>query len=44
MKTLELPSTLPERGVRASRTAPVIVATDGRDQSDTALVIAGLLA
>ena len=44
MKTLEMPSTLPERGVRASRTAPIIVATDGRDQSDAALVIAGLLA
>jgi len=44
MKTLELPSALPERGVRATRTAPIIVATDGRDQSDAALVIGGLLA
>jgi nucleotide-binding universal stress UspA family protein len=44
MKTLELPVTLPEHGVRASSTAPVIVASDGRDQSDAALVVGGMLA
>lgn len=44
MKRLELLSTLPERGVGASRGAPVLIATDGREQSDAALVIGGLLA
>jgi len=37
-------STIPELGVRASRTAPIIIATDGTDQSDGALVIGRLLA
>ena len=37
MKTLGVPSALPELGVRASRSAPVIIATDGRTQYDAAL-------
>jgi nucleotide-binding universal stress UspA family protein len=42
MSTLTTPSTAPYLGIRASRTAPVLVATDGRGQSDGALV-AGLI-
>ncbi|MEO7085680.1 MAG: universal stress protein [Gemmatimonadaceae bacterium] len=44
MSTLNMPTTLPEIGVRASKAAPVIVATDGRTQSDGALVLGGILA
>jgi nucleotide-binding universal stress UspA family protein len=40
---LEVPS-LPELGVRASRAAPIIIATDGRTQSDAALAVGRLLA
>src|SRR5881275_84277 len=43
MTTLRMPSTAPELGVRPSKTAPVIVATDGRDQSDAAVVVGTIL-
>lgn len=43
MTTLKMPSNSPELGVRASRAAPVLIATDGRDQSDAALVVGRLL-
>jgi len=44
METITTSSTMPERGVRASRAAPVIIATDGRGQSDSAMVVGRLLA
>lgn len=44
MHTLNALSAAPELGVRASRSAPIIVATDGRAQSDSALVVGRLLA
>jgi len=44
MGTLTLETTRPELGVRAAKTSPVIVATDGRDQSDAELIAGGLLA
>lgn len=44
MGTLTMETVRPELGVRAAKTAPIIVATDGRDQSDAALVAGGLLA
>jgi nucleotide-binding universal stress UspA family protein len=44
MMTLRIPSIPPELGVRASKAAPVIIATDGRRQSDAALVIGKMLA
>ena len=44
MDTLKIPSALPELGVRASHASPVIIATDGRSQSDAALVLGRLLA
>jgi nucleotide-binding universal stress UspA family protein len=44
MQTLQIPSTEPQQGIRASRVSPVIVATDGREQSDAALVAGRLLA
>src|SRR5215831_19139183 len=44
MGTITTSSTMPERGVRASRAAPVIIATDGRGQSDSAMVVGRLLA
>jgi nucleotide-binding universal stress UspA family protein len=44
MGTLTMETVRPEVGVRAAKTSPVIVATDGRDQSDAALVAGGLLA
>jgi nucleotide-binding universal stress UspA family protein len=44
MDTLMIQSALPELGVRASRSAPVIIATDGRAQSDSALVVGRMLA
>jgi len=44
MDSLKIPSVLPERGVRASSAAPVIIATDGQEQSDAALAIGRLLA
>jgi nucleotide-binding universal stress UspA family protein len=42
--TLELSGAPPALGVRASPTAPIIVATDGRPQSDAALIVGRLLA
>jgi len=44
MQTLEISSTEPLLGIRASRGSPVIVATDGREQSDAALIAGRLLA
>jgi nucleotide-binding universal stress UspA family protein len=44
MQTLQIPSTEPQLGIRASRVSPVIVATDGREQSDTALIAGRLFA
>jgi nucleotide-binding universal stress UspA family protein len=44
MATLISPSISPGFGVRASRSSPVIIATDGRLQSDSALVLGRLLA
>jgi nucleotide-binding universal stress UspA family protein len=44
MQTLQMPSTEPQQGIRASRVSPVIVATDGREQSDAALVAGRLFA
>jgi len=44
MQTLQIPSTEPLLGIRASRGSPVIVATDGREQSDAALIAGRLLA
>ena len=44
METISLSSTMPEVGVRASRSAPIIIATDGRGQSDSALIVGRLLA
>jgi nucleotide-binding universal stress UspA family protein len=42
MQTLQVPSTEPQLGIRASRVSPVIIATDGREQSDAALIAARL--
>ena len=44
MNSLKMPSASPEIGVRASPAAPIIIATDGRDQSDGALAMGRLLA
>jgi nucleotide-binding universal stress UspA family protein len=44
MNTAKLPSALPELGVRATHSAPIIIATDGRTQSDSALVVGRLFA
>ena len=44
MQTLQIPSTEPQQGIHASRVSPVIIATDGREQSDAALVAGRLLA
>lgn len=44
MPTLRAPSIEPELGVRASKFAPVVIATDGRRQSDAALVVGKMLA
>jgi nucleotide-binding universal stress UspA family protein len=44
MQTLHMPSTEPQQGIRASRVSPVIIATDGREQSDAALVAGRLFA
>jgi len=43
MDTLKISSIQPEIGVRASRAAPIIVGTDGKSQSDAALVMARVL-
>lgn len=44
METLKMSSTEPEIGVRATRAAPIIIATDGRTQSDAALIVGRLFA
>ena len=44
MQTLQMPSTEPQQGIRASRVSPVIIATDGREQSDAALIAGRLFA
>ena len=44
MPALRTPSIEPELGVRASKFAPVIIATDGRRQSDAAMVVGKMLA
>src|SRR4051812_38261537 len=44
MATIIAPSTTPYKGIRASRTSPVLVATDGREQSDGALVAGFVMA
>src|SRR6476659_5321080 len=44
MGTLTLEIVRPAVGVRAAKASPIIVATDGREQSDEALVAGGLLA
>ncbi len=44
MYALRMPSIEPELGVRASHAAPIIIATDGRKQSDGALTVGRLLA
>ncbi|HET9426659.1 MAG TPA: universal stress protein [Gemmatimonadaceae bacterium] len=44
METLRIPSIPPELGVRASKAAPVIIATDGQAQSDAALVVGRMFA
>src|SRR5690349_21622333 len=44
MPTFRTPSLQPELGVRATKAAPVIIATDGRPQSDSALVVGKMLA
>jgi nucleotide-binding universal stress UspA family protein len=44
MEALSMSSTMPEIGVRASRSARIIIATDGRTQSDSALIVGRLLA
>jgi nucleotide-binding universal stress UspA family protein len=44
MDTLSSSSAAPELGVRASHAAPIIIATDGRGQSDAALRVGRLLA
>jgi len=44
MVTRSLSSATPELGIRASHATPVIIATDGRTQSDAALVVGRLLA
>lgn len=44
MQSLRVPMQLPEIGVRASGAAPIILATDGHEQSDAALAVGRLLA
>ena len=44
MDALKIPSAEPEVGVRASVAAPIIIATDGLEQSDAALTMGRLLA
>ncbi len=44
MDTLNATPATPELGVRASRASPVVIATDGRAQSDSALVVGRLFA
>jgi len=44
MQILQSPSTEPQQGIGASRASPVIVATDGREQSDAALIAGRIFA
>jgi len=44
MHTLQIPAVAPQEGVRARQTSPVIVATDGRDQSDAAMAVGRIVA
>lgn len=44
METFRIPAIQPRQGVRATKAAPVIVATDGQTQSDAALVVGKLFA
>ena len=44
MATQTLEAVGPELGVRAAASSPVIVATDGREQSDAAMMAGGILA
>ena len=44
MDSLKIPSAVPELGLRASVAAPIVVATDGQEQSDGALAMGRLLA
>ena len=44
MNTLQSSDAAPQEGVRAGRTSPVVVATDGREQSDAAMAVGRLLA
>src|SRR5579872_4108268 len=39
MGTINRSSNAPERGVRASKASPIIIATDGQAQSDSALAL-----
>ena len=43
MTSLKIPSATPALGVRASKAAPVIIASDGRDQSEPAIVVGRVL-
>src|SRR5581483_2154874 len=43
MDTIRIPSAQPDIGIRASHAAPVVIATDGRAQSDAALLIGRIL-
>src|SRR4051812_35545333 len=44
MSTLTLPAEVPALGIHARRAAPIIVATDGRAQSDSALMMGRIFA
>ena len=44
MRTMQEPRREPQQGVRASHSSPVILATDGHDQSNSAMLMARLLA
>jgi nucleotide-binding universal stress UspA family protein len=44
MNTFSDPAIVPQEGVRANRASPVIVATDGHDQSNSAMLVGRLLA
>ena len=44
MRTMHDPAIMPQTGVRAGRASPVIVATDGHDQSNNAMLVGRLLA
>jgi nucleotide-binding universal stress UspA family protein len=44
MNTFSAPAIIPEQGIRANRASPVIIATDGHDQSNSAMIVGRLLA